>query len=146
MSVEREVLTMFGMKFFAKTLAFALIALTAYWTAAQAQGPGKPMEPPRDPALEMAARHNLDVARWYLVKRKAYEGARDRLREIIDTYPDFSRMDEVVFLMGEAHLKLKKNEKAVDYYNKLLKDYPGSEFAKKARERLDELKAEPEKK
>jgi len=146
MSVEREVLTMFGMKFFAKTLTFALIALAGYWTTAQAQGPGKPMEPPRDPAMETAAKHNLDVARWYLVKRKAYEGARDRLQEIVDTYPDFSRMDEVVFLMGEAHLKLKKNEKAVDYYNKLLKDYPGSEFAKKARERLDELKAEPEKK
>jgi outer membrane protein assembly factor BamD (BamD/ComL family) len=137
---------MCGIKFFAKTLAIALMALIACWTAAQAQGPGKPMEPPRDPALETAARHNLDVARWYLVKRKAYEGARDRLKEIIDTYPDFSRMDEVVFLMGEAHLKLKKNEKAVDYYNKLLKDYPGSEFAKKARERLDELKTEPEKK
>jgi TolA-binding protein len=146
MSVEREVLTMFGMKFFAKTLAFALIALTAYWMAALAQGPAKPMEPPRDPAMETAARHNLDVARWYLIKRKAYEGARDRLQEIIDTYPDFSRMDEVVFLMGEANLKLKKNEKAADYYNKLLKDYPGSEFAKKARERLDELKTEPEKK
>jgi TolA-binding protein len=55
-------------------------------------------------------------------------------------------MDEVVFLMGEAHLKLKKNEKAADYYNKLLKDYPGSEFAKKAQERLDEIKTEPEKK
>ena len=122
---------MIRMKFFAKTLAFALIALIACCGAALAQGPGKPMEPPRDPAMETAARHNL---------------ARDRLQEIIDTYPDFSRMDEVVFLMGEAHLKLKKNEKAVDYYNKLLKDYPGSEFARKARERLDELKTEPEKK
>jgi hypothetical protein len=80
MSVEREVLTMFRITFFAKALAFALVALTAYWTAAQAQGPGKPMEPPRDPALETASRHNLDVARWYLVKRKAYEGARDRLQ------------------------------------------------------------------
>ena len=53
---------------------------------------------------------------------------------------DFSRMDEVVFLMGEVHLKLEKTEKAVDYYNKLLKDYPSSEFAKKTRLRLDELK------
>ena len=55
-------------------------------------------------------------------------------------------MDEVVFLMGELHLKLGKNEKAAEYYNKLLKAYPESEFAKKTRTRLDELKVEPEKK
>jgi outer membrane protein assembly factor BamD len=94
----------------------------------------------------VAARHNLDVARWYLVKRKAYEGARDRLQEIIDTYPEFSRIDEVIFLMGEAQVKLKKDDKAVEYYNKLLKEYPESEFAKKARERLDEMKVATEKK
>lgn len=137
---------MSGMKFFAKTLVPVIVLVTSLATATATQGPGKPMAPPRDPAMEIAAKHNLDVARWYLTKRKAYEGARDRLQEIIDTYPDFSRMDEVIFLMGEAHLKLNKNERAVDYYNKLLKVYPDSEFAKKARARLDELKAESEKK
>jgi outer membrane protein assembly factor BamD (BamD/ComL family) len=137
---------MFGMKFFATRFAHAHLILVLCCLAALAQGPGKPIEPARDAAMETAAKHNLDVARWYLTKRKAYEGARDRLQEIIDTYPDFSRMDEVVFLMGEAHLKLKNNEKATDFYNKLLKDYAGSEFAKKARERLDGLKSQPEKK
>jgi len=137
---------MFGMKFFATKFVYAHLVLVSCCLAAFAQGPGKPIEPARDAAMETAAKHNLDVARWYLIKRKAYEGARDRLQEIIDTYPDFSRMDEVVFLMGEANLKLKKPEKATDFYNKLLKDYPGSEFAKKARERLDELKSEPDKK
>ena len=96
--------------------------------------------------MEIAAKHNLEVARWNVTKRKAYEGARDRLQEIIDTYPDFSRMDEVVFLMGEVYLKLGKNEKAADFYNKLLKAYPDSEFAKRTRARLDELKVEPTKK
>jgi TolA-binding protein len=55
-------------------------------------------------------------------------------------------MDEVVFLMGEVFLKLGKNEVAVDYYKKLLKDYSSSEFAKKTQARLDELKVSPEKK
>lgn len=136
---------MFFMKFFATTFILALIVLFGGSTSL-AQGPGKPIEAPRDAAMEIAAKHNLEVARWNVTKRKAYEGARDRLQEIIDTYPDFSRMDEVVFLMGEVYLKLGKSEKAVDYYNKLLKDYPASEFAKKTRLRLDELKAGPEKK
>lgn len=136
---------MSGMKFFATTFTFAIIAVLC-GSSTQAQGPGKPIEAPRDAAKEIAAKHNLEVARWNVTKRKAYEGARDRLQEIIDTYPDFSRMDEVVFLMGEVYLKLGKSEQASDYYNKLLKDYPASEFAKKARTRLDELKVEPQQK
>src|SRR5436190_12832222 len=137
---------MSGMKFFALIFIFALVALAFCGSMCLAQGPGKPIEAPRDAALEIAAKHNLEVARWNLTKRKAYEGARDRLQEIIDTYPDFSRMDEVDFLMGELHLKLGKAEKASEYYTKLLKVYPESEFAKKARTRLDEIKVEPEKK
>jgi Ca-activated chloride channel family protein len=129
---------MFGVRL----LHFALAILALTVTAFSMQGPARgPLHPPRDPAMEIAAKHNLEVARWYFSKRKAYEGARDRLQEIIDTYPDFSRMDEVLYLMGEIHLKLNKPDKAADYYRKLLKDHPGSEFAKKSRERLDELKA-----
>lgn len=138
---------MFGMKSFAVMFIVTLIILvSAGGSKSLAQAPVKPIEAPRDEALEIAARHNLDVARWNLTKRKAYEGARDRLQEIIDTYPDFSRMDEVVFLMGELHLKLGKTEKSAEYYTKLLKVYPESEFAKKSRTRLDELKVEPGKK
>ena len=137
---------MYGMKSFATIFILALVIFVSGVSKSLAQGPGKPIEAPRDAALEIAAKHNLDVARWNVTKRKAYEGARDRLQEIIDTYPDFSRMDEVDFLMGELHVRLGKDEKAVEYYSKLLKDYPESEFAKKARMRLDELKVEPEKK
>jgi outer membrane protein assembly factor BamD (BamD/ComL family) len=134
-----------GVKLVATKFVSVFAVLVILPHSGWAQGPGKRIEPPRDPVKEIAAKHNLDVARWYLTKRKAYEGARDRLQEIIDTYPDFSHMDEVLLLMGEAHLKLGKTEKAVDYYNALLKAYPESEFAKKARARLDELKIAPRK-
>jgi outer membrane protein assembly factor BamD (BamD/ComL family) len=135
---------MYGMKFIARVLIFTFFVTVSTASASSGQGPARGrIEPARDETMEIAAKHNLDIARWYLTKRKAYDGARDRLQEIIDTYPDFSRMDEVVFLMGEAHVKLGKNEKAGEFYNKVLKDYPSSEFAKKARLRLDELKIKP---
>jgi outer membrane protein assembly factor BamD (BamD/ComL family) len=133
---------MFGMKFFAKAVLVTFL-LAFVGSAAFAQGPAKPLESPRDPAREIAAKHNLDVARWSLTKRKAFEGARDRLQEIVDTYPEFSHMDEVLFLLGEIYYKTEKVDKASESYNKLVKDFPDSEFAKKARARLDELKAEP---
>lgn len=124
---------------------FAVIAVSAANIAAQGPSRG-PVDTGRDPVLEISAKHNLETARWYITKRKAYEGARDRLQEIMDTYPEFSRMDEVLFWMGEVNLKLKKNDAAEDFFSKMLKAFPSSEFAKKAHERLDELKATPERK
>lgn len=132
------------MKFTAKAFAFVMTA-TLIAGSAMAQGPARGrIEPTRDEALELTAKHNLTVARYYLEKRKAYTGARDRLQEIMDSYADFSRMDEVLFLMGEVHYKLNKADKAGEFYNKMLKDFPSSEFAKRARERLVELKINPE--
>lgn len=118
-----------------------LVALTAHLPQ---KGPVRgPLEARRDPELEAIAKHNLEVARWYITRRKAYDGALDRLKEIVETYPDFSRIDEVVFFMGEANLKMGKNDVAIDYYKKVMKEYSDSQWAKKARERLDELKVEP---
>ena len=120
----------------------ATIVITGLLAAAAASQSGvtRRIEQPRDPALEMTAKHNLEVARYYITKRKAYRGALDRLLEIIDTYADFSRMDEVLLLIGEANLKLDKQEDAGNAFKKLLKDFPDSGLAKKARERLDEMK------
>lgn len=120
-------------------VAFTVLALCPIAWAQQGPARGR-VEEVRDEALEIQAKHNLDVARWYLTRRKAYEGAKDRLLEIIEIHPDFSKMDEVLFLLGEAYLKLDKSEEAVEYYDKMLKEYPGSQFAKKAREQLDKLK------
>ena len=129
------------MKSIAVLMLLFIVLLIGAGTDARAQGPARgKVDSTRDPLMETNAIHSLDVARWYLTKRKAYEGARDRLQEIVDTYPEFSRMDEVVFLLGEASVKLNKPEKAVEYYERLVKDFGGSEFAKKARERLKELK------
>lgn len=132
---------MFGMKSIATMFLFVMAALFACSGEARAQGPARgPIEAPRDPVLEINAKHNLNVARYYLTKRKAYEGARDRLQEIVDTHPTFSRMDEVIYLLGEANLKLNNPETAAEHYDRLLKDFPDSEFVKKAKEKLDKLK------
>ena len=129
------------MKSIAGLVILLVVLLVGAEADAHAQGAARgKVEPARDPIMETEATHSLDVARWYLTKRKAYEGARDRLQEIADTYPGFSRMDEVVFLLGEANFKLNKPEKAVEFYEKVVKSFEGSEFVKKARERLKEIK------
>src|SRR5687768_4513142 len=83
----------------------ALIIILATPQPAQAQGglQQQPLQMPRDPALEKDAKHNLEVAKFYL-KKKAYKGVTDRLLEIVYTYPSFSRFDEVLSLLGDAFL------------------------------------------
>ena len=123
-------------------LYVAIFFLAIASLAGFAQGPAKgKLDPDRDPLLEVQAKHNLEVARWSITKRKAYKGGLDRLQEIIETYPTFSRMDEVVYWMGEANFKLNEFEKAGEFYNKLLKAYPESEFVKKSQEQLEKIKS-----
>jgi outer membrane protein assembly factor BamD (BamD/ComL family) len=117
-------------------LAFSMAAAIARAQSGAVRGRAEAL---RDEQKEILAKHNLEVARYYFERRKAYEGARDRLQEIIDTYPEFSRMDEVLYLMGEIHIRLGKREEAARYYKKLLEEYPKSERAKRARARLSEL-------
>ncbi|MBI3651932.1 MAG: outer membrane protein assembly factor BamD [Acidobacteria bacterium] len=120
-------------------LALLFFSITS--VAILAQGPAKgKFETERDKVRELEAKHNLEVARWSISKRKAYKGGLDRLQEILDTYPNFSRVDEVFYWMGEAHVKLNEPDKAQEFYHKLLKEFPDSEFAKKAKEQLEKLK------
>jgi outer membrane protein assembly factor BamD (BamD/ComL family) len=62
------------------------------------------------------------------------------LQEILDQDPEFSQIDEVIYLLGEANERLKKPVIASTYYKRVIKEYPGSQFVKKARERLADLK------
>jgi TolA-binding protein len=124
-------------KLFTAIFFLAFASLSAF-----AQGPAKgKLDPERDPLLENEAKHNLEVARWSITKRKAYKGGLDRLQEILDTYPTFSRIDEVIYWMGEAHFRLNELEKASELYNRLLKEHPESEYVKKSKEQVEKIKS-----
>jgi outer membrane protein assembly factor BamD (BamD/ComL family) len=65
----------------------------------------------RDPVLEKDAKHNLDVA-WQAFKplKRAYKQVIFRFEETYAAYPDFSKMDEFLYLAGMASYYLSKNE------------------------------------
>jgi outer membrane protein assembly factor BamD len=67
------------------------------------------------------------------------------LRDIITQYPNFSYFDESLFLLGVSLIEQEQPEEASDYFTRLVRDYPNSEFSKKGREYLDKLgKPQPE--
>jgi outer membrane protein assembly factor BamD (BamD/ComL family) len=86
---------------------FALLMLSS-WAAAQ-----KNVTPAidRDPILEQDAKHNLDVA-WQAFgpARKAYTQVLLRFEETFAAYPDFSKMDEFLYLAGMSSYYLSENK------------------------------------
>lgn len=93
---------------------------------------------PIDTFAEHESLHNLDVGRQYF-KKKAWTGAAGRLEEIVATYPEFTKIDEVYYLLGVVYTKTDKNDEAREMFKRLLDERPDSDFAKKAREELDRL-------
>jgi outer membrane protein assembly factor BamD (BamD/ComL family) len=116
------------------------------------QGPGRgPVTLPRDPELEKQSAHNLEVAKYYFYKRKPEKRDKDgwerinkavesRLLEIIDTNPDFARIDDVYFMLGELYQRTGDLDKAVENWTKVVNEFPDSVVKADAQKRLDETK------
>jgi outer membrane protein assembly factor BamD (BamD/ComL family) len=117
---------------FALIVALVLVAPVAAQRA--------PLATPIDQDLEREAAHNLDVGRQYF-KRKAWQGVKGRLEEILAAYPEFTKIDEVYYLLGIAYVKLDDKKLARETLQKLVDERPDSDYAKKAREELDRLGA-----
>ena len=115
-----------------------------------------PVAPKRDPQMEKEGAHHLDVA-WQYFKRKVDKNDKealtrtnkaiaDRLNEIIDTNAEFSKMDEVYFLLGEVYLRDNDQEKAVKCLTNVADNFPDSKFNAEAKKRLASLTANSGKK
>ena len=63
-----------------------------------------------DPILEADANHNLDVARQAFGPRKAYKQVLLRFEETFAAHPEFSRMEEFLYMAGMSSYYLSKNE------------------------------------
>ncbi len=118
------------------------------------QGPGRgPITVPRDPEAEKQSYKSLDAAKFYFYKRKpdkkdkaaierSNKSILDRLQEIIDTNPNFARIDEVYFLLGEVYSRNNESDKAVEYWNKAIKETSDEKLKSEAQKHLDEAQAQ----
>ena len=140
--------------------AFLLIACLGTFAAAQSS-PQPAVD--RDPLLEADANHNLDVARQgFSPLKKAYKQVIYRFEETYAAYPEFSKMDEFLYLAGMSSFYLSenkgkqkvdfKNDKekdkfapeklrkdAVNYLTQVVEKYPQSTFVPDAKRTLDQL-------
>jgi TolA-binding protein len=67
-----------------------------------------------------------------LIQHQLYEEAAKVLSNILSEPKVFSQSDGALFWLGQCEYSLKNYVKAAGYYQKLLKDYPGSQFRDRA--------------
>jgi len=91
---------------------------------------------------ENLAMHNLLIARFYYdVKfstgKGGLKGSQSRLKEIVDKYPCFSYNDEVFYRLASTYQAEEEPDEAARYYQKLVQEFPESEYIEKAKEQLN---------
>jgi outer membrane protein assembly factor BamD len=89
--------------------------------------------------------HSLQVARFYQDRYEhgngGLKGAQGRLREIIEKYPYFSYMDEVLFREGWLYVQEEEPDEAVKYFTRVVRDFPNGDYVEKATEELKKIGA-----
>ena len=91
------------------------------------------------------AEHNFQIALFYRDryngKKGGLKGSQDRLKEIVEKYPNYCRMDEVLYNYAWTFTVEEEPDEAAKYYQQLVRDYPNSEFVEKAKEQLNVIGA-----
>lgn len=67
-------------------------------------------------------------------------GAVNRFVELLKADPEYTRRDAVYFYLAETYVKMNLVPEALPLYDKLLKEFPKSDYRKKAEKRMAELK------
>lgn len=85
--------------------------------------------------------HGLNIANYYYTlsveqKKGGLKGSQSRYREIIEKYPDFTFMDEVLYKLAVTYLLEEETDQAARYFQRIVRDYPNSEYVEKSKEQL----------
>jgi len=94
----------------------------------------------RQDALDRLARHEHLVARYYM-KRGSHNSAVQRLNFLIDTYANYNDRAGAFYDLGNALSHLGRDGEARLYFERVLTEFPKSDYAEPAKRRLSDLKA-----
>ncbi len=86
--------------------------------------------------------HNLLIANYYYTLsvnqgKGGLKGAQSRYREILDKYPEFENMDEALFKLANTYLVEEETDQAARYFQRIVADYPNSDYVAKSKEQLE---------
>ena len=90
-------------------------------------------------SLDRLAKHEQIVAQFYM-KRRDFNAAIQRLNYLVDTYPNYRDRDSVFYDLGTALFGMGRKAEARLYFERVIAEFPKSEYAQKAKKQLDSIK------
>jgi len=90
-------------------------------------------------AYDRLARHEHIIARFYM-KRGRFDSAVIRLNTIVDRFPDYFERDATFFDLATALQALGRSGEARLYFERVISEFPESDFARRAKTRLEQTK------
>jgi outer membrane protein assembly factor BamD (BamD/ComL family) len=119
----------------------------------------------QDSIFEEDAKHNFNVAYQYFKLKKAYKAVLMRFEETFAAYPQFSKMDEFIYIAGMSSFYLSENkgkqkidltklteedqkkyaperlkEDAEAYFGMIVEQYPNSKYKDDSEKMLKKIK------
>ena len=93
----------------------------------------------RQDVLDRLAKHDHVVARYY-IKRHSYNAAVSRLNDIVEKFPGYADRAGVFYDLGTALSGLGRKAEARLYYERVISEFPKSDYADRAKRKLDQMK------
>lgn len=93
----------------------------------------------RQDVLDRMAKHDHLVAKYY-IKRHSYAAAVLRLNAVVESFPDYADRAGVFFDLGTALTGLGRNAEARLYYERVVTEFPKSDYADRAKRKLGSMK------
>lgn len=86
--------------------------------------------------------HNLYIANYYYTLsvsqgKSGLKGAQSRYLEILEKYPNFGYMDEALYKLAVTYMTEEETDQAARYFQRIIRDYPNSEYVAKSKEQLE---------
>lgn len=100
-----------------------------------------------DEVQENLADHDKNIGDQYFNKYYAHhannlKGAQSRYREVVEKYPHYSGMAEVLYRLATTYMEEEEPDEATKYFQQLVSMHPNSDLAEKAKERLATIGAQ----
>lgn len=90
---------------------------------------------------ELLAEGDYRIGYFYYYGKADKRAAASRLISVVSRYPLYSKADNALWMLGNIWEGSEKKELAAPFYARIVRDYPLSPLALKAKERLTALKA-----
>jgi outer membrane protein assembly factor BamD len=102
---------------------------------------------PQVEKLHRAARDRLSQSEFEVgmtyYRARWYQGAGGRWQPLLTADPGYTKRDALYYYMGELLVRLERPQEALPYYDKVVAEFPKSEYVKKAREQMAKIKKAP---